>query len=361
MNSIHPSDIRPEAPIGPGSVSVRPLAAGEDSEWDTFVHGCPEATFFHLSGWRRVIERAFGHHTHYLLARRGGAATGVLPLTHIRSLVFGNSLISNAFCVYGGAAATDSESRDALEREAVASAERVGARCLELRTVARTRDDWACRDDLYVTFRKELLPNIEANMKAIPRKQRAMVRKGIENGLRSEIDHGVDRLHRVYAESVRNLGTPVFPKSYFRALKEAFGNSCDVVTIVDKAGAPTASVLNFYFRGEVLPYYGGGTAAARSLAANDFLYWEVMRRACERGCMSFDFGRSKVGTGAYAFKKNWGFAPTPLAYQFWLAPGQKIPDVNPLNPKYRLMIAAWKRLPLAIAGLLGPRLARDLG
>lgn len=339
--------------------AVRSFASGDEARWDEFVLDCPEASFFHLSGWRRVIERAFGHRTYYLLAEQAGSVTGVLPLTHVKSALFGNTLLSNAFCVYGGPAARDETSRTALEREAVALAQWLGVECLELRTITRTHDDWPCKADLYVTFRKPLLPEAEANMKAIPRKQRAMVRKGIENGLRSEIDEDVDRLHRVYSESVRNLGTPVYAKKYFRLLKEEFGRFCDVVTILS-GSQPVASVLNFYFRDQVLPYYGGGAAAARSLAANDFMYWEVMRRACERGYRSFDFGRSKLGTGAYSFKKNWGFEPTPLSYQFWLAPGQHIPDINPLNPKYRLMIEVWKRLPLSVAGLLGPRLARDL-
>jgi FemAB-related protein (PEP-CTERM system-associated) len=344
----------------PRLVSVRVLAEGDEKRWDAFVRDCPEATFFHLSGWRRVIERAFGHRTYYLQAERGGLISGVLPLTHVRSILFGNSLVSNAFCVYGGPAAADDESRATLEQEAIAIAQRVGAGSLELRTTARTHADWPCKEDLYVTFRKPMSSDVETNMKAIPRKQRAMVRKGIQNGLQSVVDEGVERLHRVYAESVRNLGTPVFSKTYFRALKDEFGDSCDVVTILKDQEA-VASVLNFYFRGEVLPYYGGGTTTARELAANDFMYWEVMRRACEKGCTSFDFGRSKVNTGAYAFKKNWGFTATGLNYQYWLAPGQEMPDVNPLNPKYGLMINLWKRLPLGISSLLGPRLARDLG
>jgi FemAB-related protein (PEP-CTERM system-associated) len=344
----------------PRPLSIRVLESGGEGRWDDFVACSEEATFFHLSGWRRVIRRAFGHDTYYLFAERDGAITGVLPLTHIKSPLFGNSLIANAFCVYGGAAAEDEESRAALEAEAIAVAQRVGASSLELRTLKRTHSDWPCKDSLYVTFRKPLLPDVEANMKAIPRKQRAMVRKGIQNGLRSEVDAEVDRLYRVYAESVRNLGTPVFGKKFFRALKDEFGEACDIVTILYK-DTPIAAVMNFYFRGEVLPYYGGGTEAARGAAANDFMYWEVMRRACEKGCTSFDFGRSKVDTGPYNFKRYWGFEPTPLAYQYWLAPGESIPDVNPLNPKYRLMINVWKRLPLSIANAIGPYLARDLG
>lgn len=351
-------DVGAEAAVQ--SVAVRLIERDRNEPWDAFVAKSPEASFFHLFGWRRVIERAFGHKTYYLQAESGGEITGVLPLTHVKSALFGNSIISNAFCVYGGPVAHDQASRRALEREAIAIAQRVGAECVEFRTMTRIHDDWPSKEDLYVTFRKPLLASADANMKAIPRKQRAMVRKGIQHGLRSEIDDDIDRLHRVYSESVRNLGTPVFSKNYFRILKEEFGQTCDVVTVLDRQ-KPIASVLNFYFRNEVIPYYGGGTGEARHLSGNDFMYWEVMRRACERGYRSFDFGRSKVGTGAFAFKKNWGFEPTPLAYQFWLAQGKKIPEVNPLNPKYRLMIKVWKRLPLSIAGLVGPLLSRDLG
>ncbi len=220
--------------------------------------------------------------------------------------------------------------------------------------------DWQSKDDLYVTFRKPIAANDEANMKAIPRKQRAMVRKGIERGLTSRTDQDVDGLHAIYAESVRNLGTPVFGARYFRMLADVFRDRMDVLTVLHE-DRPVSAVLNFYYRDEVLPYYGGGTAAARDVAANDFMYWEVMRRAAARGCRLFDFGRSKTGTGAFAFKKNWGFAPQPLLHRFRLKPGAAVPDHNPLNPKYRLFIAAWKRLPLPVANRLGPMIVRGVG
>jgi FemAB-related protein (PEP-CTERM system-associated) len=332
------------------TVAVRPFQAGDERRWDDFVLAHPAGTFFHLCGWRRVIERAFHHRTHYRLAERGGTVTGVLPLTHVKSLLFGSSLISNAFAVRGGTIAADGESLRALEHEAVQLMGTLGV------PVA----DWPSRLDLYAMFRRPLAASNEQNLKAIPRKQRAMVRKGIANGLRSEIDDGVDRLYRVYAESVRNLGTPVFAKSYFRTLREEFLAVLDIVT-VSANGKAVASVLNFYFRDEVLPFYGGGVRAARTLAANDFMYWEVMRRASERGYRVFDFGRSKVGTGSYAFKRNWGFEPAPLSYQFRLTPGRSVPDLNPLNPKLALFVAAWKRLPLPVATGLGPLIVRGIG
>jgi len=326
--------------------------------WDTFVQENSDATFFHLSGWKTIIERAFGHKTYFLYVENKGKITGILPLVHINSLLFGNSLVSIAPCVYGGIVASDEQSYLELDKEACHLAEELGVDCLEMRNRVKKAPDRPHKE-LYVTFRKELDADVEKNFLAIPRKQRAMVRKGIEAGLSSVIDNSIDRLYRAYSESVRNLGTPVFSKKYFQALKDVFADQCEVLT-VEHNGHPIASVMSFYFKDEILPYYGGGTDLARELKGNDFMYWEVMRRAVEKGIKVFDYGRSKIGTGSYSFKKNWGFTPQPLFYEFYLVKSKAIPDINPLNPKFRLFIAAWKRLPLVVSQVVGPWLSKDL-
>ena len=342
------------------TLALRPLDNAWEPAWDAFVEAMPAGSFFHRAAWARVITRAFGHRAHYMLAERNGAIVGILPLAQVKTRLFGNTLISVPFCVCGGVLAADPEARAALEAHACELMEKTGAAAVEMRYREPVDSDWATRPDLYVIFRKAIEADNDKNMKAIPRKQRAMVRKGIQNGLTSISDQDVDGLHRIYAESVRNLGTPVFSKKYFRILAEEFVDCLDVVTILD-GDAAIASVMNFYFRDEVLPYYGGGTLAARGRAGNDFMYWEVMRRAADKGCRMFDFGRSKIGTGAFAFKHNWGFEPAPLHYRFKLRPGAAIPDLNPMNPKYRLFIEAWKRLPIPIANLIGPHIVRGIG
>lgn len=341
-------------------VAVKPLTEGDRTRWDAFVTAHPAGTFCHRAGWQNVVERAFGHKTHFVYSERAGEITGVLPLTEIRSRLFGHSLVSNAFQVYGGPVASDEASRDALVTYATDLLAQTEADHVEFRSVAAETPDWLVKEGLYVTFRREISADHEANLTAIPRKQRAVVRKGIANQLTTRVGHDWRTLHRVYGESVRNLGTPVFSRKYFALLCEEFGDDAEILVVEDQ-GTPIAAVLSFYFRDQVLPYYGGGTLAARSRAGNDVMYWEVMRRAADRGCRIFDFGRSKIDTGAYSFKKNWGFTPTPLNYAFKLRVGDTIPDVNPLNPKYRLMIETWKRLPLPVANLLGPMLVRNLG
>ncbi len=348
-----------QAGVSSLSVEVRALQVQDAARWDEFVFACPDATFFHREGWKSVIERAFGHRTHYLLAERAGAIVGVLPLTEIKSRLFGHALISNVFCVYGGIAAGDDMARAALDAAAQKLARELKVGHLEYRQLKPFHADWPSQD-LYFTFRKAIDPDVEANMQAIPRKQRAMVRKGIKHGLVAEIDTNVDRFFTLFADNVKRHGTPALPKRYFALLKEVFGPDCEVLTVLHK-GEVISSVLSFYFRDEVLPYYAGDREDARHLAANDFKYWELMRRGCERGYRLFDYGRSKRGTGQFDFKKNWGFEPQQLHYEYCLVNAPRVPEHNPTNPKYRLFIEMWKRLPTPVANALGPHIVKHLG
>ncbi len=347
-----PSDTSPR-------ITVRSLNADDCEKWDAFVQSCPAATFFHKSGWKTVIEQAFGHPTHYLLAERDHNIVGVLPLTEIKSRLFGHSLVSNIFCDYCGIAATDVAARDALDQYAQALARQLNVGHLEYRQLKPFHSDWPS-NDLYFAFRKALDPDVEKNMQAIPRKQRAMVRKGIQNGLTSELDDGVERFFALFADNVKRHGTPALPKRYFALLREVFGKECEILTVLHQ-GRPISSVLTFYFRDEILPHHAGDSEDARHLAANDFKYWELMRRGCERGYRLFDYGRSKLGTGPYSFKKNWGFEPAPLHYEYYLVNATSVPEHNPLNPKYRLFIQLWRKLPISVANALGPHIVKNLG
>jgi len=306
------------------------------------------------------MEKVFGHATYYFYAEQDDAIVGVLPLAQVKTLLFGHAVVSLPFAVYAGVVAVDEGVAIALETEADRLARKLGAEYLELRQLTRQHDGWP-RQDLYVTFRKALLPDEEANLLAIPRKQRAMVRKGIKNELVSRFDDDAACFYSLFAKNVHRHGTPALPMRYFEALRSTFGTDCSVLTVYSPEGRPLSSVLSFYFRDEILPYYAGDDEAARDLAANDFKYWELMRHACARGIKLFDYGRSKIGTGPFAFKKNWGFEPQSLHYEYRLYGRDSVPANNPSNAKYKLMIGAWRRLPLRVANWLGPFIVRGLG
>ncbi len=329
--------------------------ADEAARIDAFVQQAPGATPFHLTGWSRAVERGTGQKARYLVAERGGVPVGVLPLTAMRSPLFGKALVSAGFGVDGGVLG---EGVDALAATAWDMARAGGMGSVELRG-GPAPEGWAVNDSSYLGFVRPLAADDEAELKAVPRKQRAELRKALALDLQIETGSGaLDRAAhaRVYGESVRNLGTPVFPRTLFAAVLDEL--DADILTVRNE-GRAVASVLNLYFDGTVYPYWGGGTQAARGLRANDAMYFALMRHARERGCTRFDFGRSKTGTGAAAFKKNWGFDGQPLRYASRHEGDAR--EVNPLNPKYALMVATWKRLPLWLANRAGPWISRGLG
>jgi FemAB-related protein (PEP-CTERM system-associated) len=336
--------------------------ANEQARIAAWVHEHPEGTPFHLPAWSMAVARGCRQKSHYLVAERGdGAIAGVLPLIEMHSPLFGRALVSSGFGVGGGVLADTAAAGADLGAAAWALAGRLSCPTVELRGGAHPGVAWQVDDTTYLSFARDLALDDEAELLAIPRKQRAEVRRSLGNDL--EIDAGsadAAAHYAVYAQSVRNLGTPVFPRSLFAEVLQAFGEAADLLT-VRYQGVAVASVLSLYHKGVVYPYWGGGIDAARGLRANDAMYFALMRHARERGCTRFDFGRSKAGTGAAAFKKNWGFEPQPLTY-FTRAPegvtGRKI---NPLDPKYSLQVRAWKRMPLWAANRIGPWIARGLG
>lgn len=355
------------APIGARPLTLRlaDLADPADrARLDAYVHAHPDGTPFHLPAWSAAVAKGCGQRSHYLIAERDvHGIAGVMPLTELHSPLFGRVLASAGFGVGGGILADRPEAVRLLAHACWKLAERLSCPSVEVRGGPRPGPEWAIDDTHYLGFERALASDDEAELLAIPRKQRAEVRKSLETDLtisigQSEAD--VAAHYAVYAESVRNLGTPVFPARLFREMLAEFGPDADVL-VVRHGGEAVAAVLSLYWRGTVYPYWGGGTTAARRLRANDRMYFELMRHARERGCTRFDFGRSKVGTGPAAFKKNWGFEPKPLTYYDRVADGASIRDANPLNPKYRLQVALWQKLPLSIANRAGPWIAKGLG
>ncbi|MDN4504263.1 FemAB family PEP-CTERM system-associated protein [Alteromonadaceae bacterium BrNp21-10] len=328
--------------------------------WDNFVDHCQSGSFFHLSGWKQVIESAYGHGCHFLYATRADEIVGVLPLVHQKSRLFGNALISTPFCVYGGVASDEPEVFTFLEQQAIQLAESLGVDYLELRYPFE-RDNQLVTRNHHVSFGCDLAEDDDAILAGVKKKQRAVIRHSLKNDLEFDINDNVDECYQIYSESVRNLGTPVFPKNYFRTLKDVFKQRCEVLTVKNN-GKSVSSVLSFYYKGQVLPYYGGGTPDARNLKSNDLMYYQLMCHAKrDMSCNFFDFGRSKIDSGAFSYKKNWGMEPVALHYQYHLVKVESLPNLSPNNPKYKLFIHLWQKLPIGISRILGPYLSKYLG
>ena len=336
--------------------------AAERARLDAYVADRPDGTLFHRPQWARAVEQGCGQRACYLVAERAGALVGALPLTEVRSRLFGDAFVSAGFGTGGGILAESDAVARALGEAGWKLARQRRCVSLELRG-GPMPDGWMARSGTYANFARNLPADADALLASIPKRQRAEVRRATGFGL--EVSIGTDRRHRdahyaIYAESVRNLGTPVFPRALFEAMLDGFGGDSWIV-LVTRNGQPLASMLGFDHNGTAQPYWGGGTARAREWRANDLIYFEVMRLALERGCTRADFGRSKIGSGPWMRKRIWDFEETPLVYAARTAADAAPREVNPTSARYRLQVEAWKRLPLWLANRLGPTIARGLG
>lgn len=326
--------------------------------WDDYVRKHRRATVFHLTAWKRVVERVFGLKTRYIFIEVGGAIQGVLPLFEVSNPLQGRTLISVPFAVYGGPCADNENAARALREAACRMAEQDGVKYLELRERAPVSDPGFRTKHLYCSFDIEFPDSAEELQKGFPRDTRYMIRKAQKNGLRAIVDSQyLDVFYDILSASYHHLGTPVFSKRLFKVILEEFGEDCELTTIWHKTKA-VAAVMSFRFRDWIVPYFGGSYVEGRELAANNFMYWEVMKRGLETGARYFDFGRSKIGTGAYAFKTQWNMKQRELPYQFYLVKRKTMPNFSPLNPKFSLPISLWKSLPVSFTRVLGPAVIR---
>ncbi|MEW5977980.1 MAG: FemAB family XrtA/PEP-CTERM system-associated protein [Acidobacteriota bacterium] len=348
----------------PTNLVCRPLTLERSQQWDDFVRSQSGGTAFHLLAWQRTICRVFGHEPFYLMAEdaRNGDLRGVLPLFLVRSRIFGKMLISTPQAVYGGILAQVPEAERLLLEKAREIGHKEGAKFVEFRQFASgIADPSLATRDLYVTFRQQIFSDSEKNMQAIPRKTRAEIREGIRNDLEFKVDSiSTAEFYAIYARSVRELGTPVFPIRLFSIGREEFGGQHCKIFSVHWRGRAVAAVWTLFYKQEVLPYYGGSLREFNRLAVNNFMYWMLIKYGCDSGYQTYDFGRSKKGSGSYNFKKRWGMVEIDLPYQYALIKQKTMPDMSPLNPKFSLGIRVWRRLPLFVTNAIGPLISRHL-
>jgi len=337
------------------------IRSEEENAWDRYVTGNPRATGYHLIGWRSVIEKAFGHRTVYYRAiDSDGAVQGVLPLVYVQSALFGRFLVSLPYLNYGGVVSETPEVKTQLVAEACCCARELGATHVELRHIAGVDLDWPKKDHK-VSMRRDLPQRYDDLMKAFSPKLRAQIRRGEKEGMTTEVggQNLLGDFYEVFARNMRDLGTPVYGKQFFTEILRTFPKDAKICAVKFEGKAVAAGFIYGFRNMLEIPWASSDKRYAR-FAPNMLLYGSVLRYACEQGYRVFDFGRSSKNSGTYRFKEQWGGKPVQLEWHYWLRDGEKLPELNPQNPKFRLAIEIWKRLPLPLATLLGPRISKSL-
>ena len=325
-------------------IETRELSEGEEAECDRFVMSSPSGTFFHLSGWQRIVREILGHRCFCLVARRENRITGVFPIGWVRNRIFGDCMVSLPLAVYGGICADDQDSYFGLLQAGSELADRLGVKYLEMRNrtepfpTSLPGQRSVC--DLYpgsVARAREAAAGVAAGY-ALCRAEVAKGGPGVDRGSQPD-----EEFYEIYAQSVHRLGTPVFSRELFTRIRSEFPKQARLFG-VRKGKTAIAGVLCFYFRDQVLPYYGGALAEYYKDSPNNFMYWNLMAQSCKEGFRQFDFGRSKRGTGSFHFKSAWSMKVTELPYRYHLVRAKEVPHLSPVDKKFQLPVAAWKRI-----------------
>jgi FemAB-related protein (PEP-CTERM system-associated) len=338
------------------AISVRTFQSDDTAQWDAFVHGHPHGTPFHLTAWKRSIENTFGFQSIYLVATEGEELRGVLPLFLVKNLVIKKALISSPFAIYGGALGESVEALAALVDHANALGRELGVEYIELRNGYTEEAVLPPNVDRYATFTKVVTETEEGLFQTLPKKTRNMVRKALKSPFTTRIEgESIANFEELHSKTLRRLGTPCFPKEHFREILRNFKGMVDIREVWLKDQVMAVS-MNFFFHDTMHTYYAASDEAFSSLAPNTYMYFDHLRWAGQNGYKTFEFGRSKKGTGPFEFKTHWGTEMRELPYNVLLVRRKDLPNYSPANSKFDLAINVWKHLPMPVTRMLGPRL-----
>jgi len=340
---------------------IQLIKDSDKSLWDSYVLNHPESTFYHMLGWKDVIEQTFGHKTFYLMAKSDqGKTIGILPLVLMKSSLFGSFMVSLPFFNYGGILADNKGIEKALLSEAIILGKKEKIEYIELRHLSNK--------DLKLkmkTSKVSMLLNLpnDSNLlfKSFKSKLRSQIRKPEKEGLLPVIGgmELLDSFYNVFSSNMRDLGTPVYDKKFFSNTLNGFHNSTKICTVYLR-NKPVASGILVNFKDRLEMPWASSLRKYNHLCPNMMLYWNALKYSTENGFKQFDFGRSTLDEGTYKFKKQWGANPVQLYWHYWLSNGGTLPEINPHNSKYKSAIKIWQHLPLCITNTIGPKIVRNI-
>ncbi|MDB6091113.1 MAG: hypothetical protein JWN85_3897 [Gammaproteobacteria bacterium] len=333
------------------------------ADWDPFVRARPAASVYLLGGWALLARHVFGHAAYFIEARdQARNLVGVLPLVRQKSLLFGDSLTSVPFFNYGGALADTAELTQALMEHARSLAQQLGCDHLEFRDAQQRPGEWRVRTDK-VTLLLDLPADFDALSKQLGAKLRSQVKRAERETPSVRVGGAalLDDFYDVFCRTMRDLGTPVYPRRFFAQILERCGHDC-LLVVIDRGGQPAAAAFLVISNGRAEIPWAACREDAKPAGFNMKLYWEVLRAVIERGCRQFDFGRSTIDSGTYRFKLQWGARALQLYWHRWER-GAATAEVAAPASEGRVMrcaTAIWKRLPLRVANTLGPLVSPSL-
>jgi len=329
----------------------------DEKRWDDFAKSSPSATFYHQIGWRNVIEKTYGHKPYYLFTEEDKQITGILPLFHVNSLMFGKRLVSLPFAPYADLCATDAKAAPLLLEKSETIAKELNVDHIEFR--AHSDDTGLPTDLTFVTSILKLDPDSESVFRGLPQNKRRNITKSMKRNLSVEWAVDTRDFYALYARNMRDLGTPPQSRRFFDNILLEFPGSSTIL-MVKLDDVVIYSALLLFHRDTVIDFMSSTIEEYRKYYPTDFGIWNAIKYACEKGFKYLDFGRSIKDSSNHEFKRRWGAGTQQLYYHYYLNKAHDLPHLNPSNPKYGRLSKIWRRLPLPIANRLGPIIRRNI-
>lgn len=346
----------------PSEMEVRLYGQKDRDQWNRYVMRSSNSTCYHLIGWKDVIEKTFGQNTFYLLAEDSEKRiVGILPLVQQKSLFFGNFMTSLPYFSYGGVCADSGKISNRLVEEAICIASKQGANHIEFRHTARMKCELPVKTSK-VSMVMELPQEADELWNGFLSKLRNKIKRPLNEGMYSSVGRydELDSFYSVFSRNMRDLGTPVYNKKFFKNILDAFPDNTHICTIYTKEETPVASGFLIGYKDRMEIPWGSSIRSYNKYKINMLLYWNALKFACNNGYRFFDFGRSTPEEGTYKFKEQWGSRPIQLYWHYWLRNGGPLPELNPKNPRYQMGIKIWQKIPLRLTKIIGPSIVKNL-
>lgn len=328
--------------------------------WNDYVAKQSAASIHHLSQWRDILKKTYSINSYYFYALdQHQQIVGILPLTRLRSRLFGDMFVSMPYFQRGGAIANHPLIEQKLMAVANEKAAQLGIDHIEYR-------DNIPRDGLPVTSHKvnmvlALPDSVNTLWHNFTPKLRAQIKR--PQRLTPQVVIGgkefLDDFYRVYTRNMRDLGSPAHSKQLVENILYYFPEKSWIIVIRLDNKPVSAGLLLGYADTMEIPL-ASTIRKVNPHSMNMLLYWEVLQLATRQGYKNFDFGRSGKDTGTYRFKKQWGAQPQQMYWHYWLSNVNELPALNPSNPKYALMIKLWKKLPVILTRWVGPSIVKNI-
>jgi len=348
------------------SITIQHLDDDGDSvKWDYYVAHKENASIYHFWEFKRIVQTSFGHKAIYLAAfDTDGGICGVLPAIEMNSRLFGHFIVSLPYFTYGAALADNESIENKLYVALIDYAKQENVQHVELRTMHEQKQlqGSAPSKENKVSMVRSLPDSSEQLWSDIGTKVRAQIKKAQRFDLEMKFGKAelINDFYTVFSTNMRDLGTPVYSKSFFKELiKSRLHKQFDVGVVYFKGKAVACCFLMTHQGMMEIPW-ASTLQSANGMNVNMFMYWEILQKAIVKECQFFDFGRSSKDAGTYRFKKQWGAQAQQLYWYYWLPDGESLPELNPNNPKYKLLISVWQRLPVWLSQLIGPPVVKYL-